>query len=263
MAAVAGLIKPTRRALVTCPEAKTFLRRAPGRPSEMRRKRADTLIRTLLREGIWPKLDILAIEANYEDATSRLNWKGDSFTLTPVSSPSFLRDRGWVSNGTSSYLDTGYAPGVSAGVAAQNDFCMGIWYNTGNTSNALDAGNTNCSINGIANLSAWSARCMNVTPLAFSSTLALSGEYSLCINRVAAGNYQGYVNGVLDGSQTQASAAPVSASIFIGARNNAGTPVSWVARRERALWAGAALTAGQIAAMHAALRVWMTGVGAA
>jgi hypothetical protein len=82
-------------------------------------------------DGVWSKLVMLYILATQDGNTGLLNLVNADWKLLPVNNPTFTVDRGYASDGTSSYLDTG---GVSAPAGANvwnfvkvNDCSMFGW----------------------------------------------------------------------------------------------------------------------------------------
>lgn len=90
-----------------------------------------TLIDGLVSDGVWSSLVMLYVLATQDGATALLNLVSADWKLLPVNSPTFTTDRGYASDGTTSYLDTG---GVSApaganvwNFVAQNSVSMFGW----------------------------------------------------------------------------------------------------------------------------------------
>ena len=85
-------------------------------PSAAQQTLQNTLVTDLKTAGVWDKLDVFYVFATDGDSDyATLNWKApSSHQVTKVSSPSFLSNKGFQTNGSSSYLDTNYNPTTDA-----------------------------------------------------------------------------------------------------------------------------------------------------
>ena len=89
----------------------------------------------------WAKLDAIWVHAAHGPEAARLNWLGDFYNCIPVNNPEFTVDRGYLGNGSSSYLDTQFNPASAVGAKfALASGSLGIRSNTNNTSNGSLAG---------------------------------------------------------------------------------------------------------------------------
>ena len=99
-------------------------------PDTTRKGLIDTCIAGLDSDGVLAKLQALWLIGSHDAQAARINAKTPgTFNLTAVSAPTFTADRGYETNGSTSYLDTNYVPSTSA---AQNDHALGIWINQTN-----------------------------------------------------------------------------------------------------------------------------------
>ncbi len=110
-------------------------------PDTTRKDLINALIAGLDSDGVLAKLQALWLIGSHDAQAARVNAKTPgTFNLTAVNSPAFTTDRGYQTDGSTSYLDTGYVPSTSA---TQNDHALGAWVNqtpndTGsNTINAM------------------------------------------------------------------------------------------------------------------------------
>jgi hypothetical protein len=96
-------------------------------PSSGQQAKQNKLLVDLKAGGIWSKLDSFAVFATDGSSSFALiDWKRLS-NYTAVNSPTFTVNKGYSSNGTSSYLDTNYNA-VTNGVNFQNtNACEGVW----------------------------------------------------------------------------------------------------------------------------------------
>lgn len=88
------------------PETIRFCAAMTTPPNSARRSRINTLIGTLITEGIWQKLGALFVFESHDQQSALLEWKLPTHTATAVNSPTFVADTGFSSNGTTSYIDT-------------------------------------------------------------------------------------------------------------------------------------------------------------
>lgn len=239
-------------------EAKALFARFTVKPTGVQKRAMDRLIRALKSSGAWAKLDVLYVMAAHDAQAAQRNWIADSFNLSPVNSPTFTAKQGYAGNGTTSYLDTGYAPGVSAGLASQNDVHLGVWVQSSYAAFEIDVGNTNCSVLAWSSGTAWSVRLMNASGGSLGSASSALGHS--VVSRASSTTINGYRGGSSVGTVAATSAAPVSAPLYICGRNNAGALATPTSRRQAIVHAGAALTAGQVAAMQSAFSAYLAAI---
>ncbi|MES5044093.1 hypothetical protein ABVB72_02300 [Rhizobium nepotum] len=92
-------------------------------------------------KSFWAKLDALWVHAAHDAQAGRLNWLNSSYDCVPINNPSFTVDRGYMGDGSSSYLDTGLNP-LTALLPkyTQNSGSIGIRSNTENVGTGSLAG---------------------------------------------------------------------------------------------------------------------------
>lgn len=238
-------------------EADALIARFTVPPPLVNAHAIDAVFKGLKVNDILSKMDVLWMTAAHDPQAAQRNWIADLYNLAagPSGTLSFIANRGYAGDGSASYLTTGYAPGVSAGVASQNSFHLGQWTPSNTSTSAIDVGNTNCAINAWTGTS-WNGRSMNSTATPAFATISTSVGHKV-INRSGSATVSGYRNGALDSSQSSTSAAPVSDGLFIGARNNSGTPASYTSRRQAIVHAGSALTAAEIAVLFSAFSAYL------
>jgi hypothetical protein len=110
------------------------------RPSYVNQLKQDTLIRSLKQDGSWDFIDVLYILAN-DDTTGNfalLNWTNPSlYSLTRISSPGFIPNRGYTSAGSTAFLSSSWAPSDGVKFEQNSASFGGMIYNNGdNTSPA-------------------------------------------------------------------------------------------------------------------------------
>ena len=124
------------------PETTALIARMAVAPTPERATAMDVLIQGLKGAQVWDKLDILHVEAAHTAQAAGLNWVSNNFTLTPVNAPEFVVDRGYRSDGSSSYLLTGFNPAI-AGKLVQNSAHLGVWIASEGAESGQDFGSVN------------------------------------------------------------------------------------------------------------------------
>lgn len=95
-------------------------------------------------DGNWDEMDVAWMPAQYDETNALQQLKSSSYTLTRVNSPEWLLGSGWVSDGSTSYLKTGFNPATNGIKFTQNDASIGVYSNTQSaTGFSVDMGVTN------------------------------------------------------------------------------------------------------------------------
>lgn len=189
---------------------------------------------------------------------------------TAVNSPTFTADRGYVFNGSTSYLNTGFIPATHAVAMTATSVHFEVYERTNvNSGTAYAGGVLNSSSRGISIrprssnnslILANSAAATFTLPSATSVGLTQGGRNGLLVT-----DAYGAKNGV-DMTRTVNPASlgaslPVN-SIFLGAYDNAGTAAGFRAASIGFSSVGAALSQAQRLARYNAVQAWATAVGA-
>ena len=191
-------------------------------------------------------------------------------TVTLVNAPAFSARRHFATNGSSSYLDTGFIPSTHKIAASTSNVRLAV-YLRDNVSNTLYAAGATSSSN----------RNLRVRPrngsLTYLDANSSSGTYTLPAatsagytagsrDAASGANSYGYKNGVAM-VQTVAPTAFAAASlpvvpILVGGYNNAGVFAGPRATSIGFMTVGATLSAAQELAQYNAVQAWATAVGA-
>jgi hypothetical protein len=236
-----------------------LIARMTAAPGEARSGLIDALVGALKDAGVWAKLDLLYVLAAHDAQAARLNWVSASYALAAVNSPGFLADRGYAGDGSTSYLDSGFQPGVTAGsLAARNDVHLGAW-SLGNVDpSGADAGSRNLYI--LPRSSGMLTSRCNDTATG-TVTVANALGHSL-LSRTGPAGYARYRDGASLGDATAASSAPDPTNLLVGAKSSSTVPNNYTSRRIAAVSCGSGLSAGEVAALRAALAVYLAALGA-
>lgn len=195
--------------------------------------------------SFWPKLDALWVHAAHTSEAGRLNWLGNVYNCTPINSPAFTADRGFLPDGSSSYLDTGHNPATAISPKfTRTSACMGIRSNTDNAANGSLAGyfdgnsNSGTSINPRATGDAITGRVnSSAGGVTFGASASSIGMFAM--NRVDSANISAYRQGMLVSSAASAAVTPPSGVLRLGSITDA----SYRACQFSMGWIGAGLTA--------------------
>jgi len=237
------------------PAAAALIARMSPAPSAARAIVINNLIVALKAADIWAYLDILYITAAFSSQSARLNWINSSYTLTPVSAPTFVVDRGYSGDGSTNYLDTGYVP---SGNMQQNNSHMGYWCLTDLSATMFDLGNAfntmiGRDVGGNLRVRARS----NSTP---SNSVPSSIGYSIW-SRNASNSYFVAKNGSVLSTYTDASTAGIGSALWICGKSD--STVGYSTRQIAAAHGGASLTSQKATLFYSALNTYMQAVGAA
>lgn len=241
-------------------ETQALLGRMAAGPGPARILLISTLIQALKAAGVWEKLDALYVLAAHDAQAARLNWIADRFNLTAVNTPVFVVDQGYSGNGTTSYLNTGFIPSTASGKYAQSHASFGIWSRTDTSLDAALGGSENTFIYKYGVGAAQFVVGINQVagPSVLVNVTSATGLFSL--SRVTAGELVWYQNGSRRIAVTFASTALESRPLYLLARSG-----SWfqpTSRQISAAFVGAGLSDAEMAALHAAVRTYLIGVGA-
>lgn len=249
-------------------EAKALFARMSVEPAATRKGQIDTLIRRLKIAGLWTKFDILYLLAAHDAQAARLNWIADAHNLTAVSSPTFTEDRGYAGNGSTSYLDTGWAPSTGPNFTL-NSASLGVYVNAGTDDGAATRVAAGCISSGAGAIVIPRSQTTNKLRGRINASASVDSTGSAatilglsCLTRTDASNVNLYRNGALDSTVSSASASMPAIALAILANNNAGVIANFSDARVAFAFAGAGLSAADIAAINTLVLAYLTPIGA-
>lgn len=251
------------------PATTALVARMSGAPDAARAALIDAAVRAIKASGVWAKLDLLYLLAAHDGQAARLNWVASGHDLAAVGSPVFTVDRGYAGDGFTSYLSTGWNPASDAACFAAASASMGVWLNAGTNSGVNGAvamgvsDGTNASILVPRGASNHVRGRLNAAASVESGGAAASRLGLSVLSRTDAGTLSFYRGAGLDGVAASAVSTIVSGAVFLGGSNVSGSLMNGVDNRIAAAFAGAGLSAGEVAALHAALSGYLAAVGAA
>ena len=242
-------------------ETDALIARMTVPPDAARVAAIDRLIDALCRAAIWEKLDCLWVLAAHDAQAARRNWIADRYNLAAVNAPVFTIDRGYASDGTTSYLATGYDP-VAAALPITAG--LGMWCRTHAVTIAV-SGNQNFSLSPRSQVANEIRGRIAVDDYSLDNFGAVADSIGLTVaQRETATLVTGWRDGVQVGSATRVGTAHAASSLNLLALNNAGTAQNFDGRQYAACCVlRAPASAAEQAALHGAMRDYMTTVGAA
>ncbi len=247
-------------------EAQLLFARFTGTLSSTNKNNMNTLINSAKTHGWWGKLDafyVFAIGTNAADAL--LNWKSSSFTATNMNSMSWVADRGFTSNGSSSYLDLGFDPSLQTVNFQRNSASYAVYVRTNSEGIMADLGAFNNSGTGNEFFSDFPGVGLYATLNGGGSDWAIANTNSSGLwvaSRTSSTSETLYRNGTLYGNASVASKALPNLSFYVGASHrNTGTSY-YSTRQIAAVALGAGLTTAEMVNFSSDLNTYMTAIGA-
>lgn len=252
------------------PATRAFIDRMAVKPTAKRRRLIDKLMRSVQASGAADQMDALHVIAAHDAQAARLNWLSDQYDLTAVNSPTFVVDRGYKGNGTSSYLLSPANPRTLHNNAAaklkRDGAHMALW--------RLTSGYT--AVKGLMGCREGASLFFDIVQFgatAFAARPNSGPERGLItvpatpglltMSREGATSAAYYWNGAPLTTLAEASVMPPNTTMAILAQNVTGEGPSAFAPDQIAFASfGGALTATQAAGLYAAIRAYLLAIGA-
>lgn len=233
-------------------------------PTAARQVLINNLVVALINAGVWSLLDVLYLLAAADSQAAKINWKSPgTFTATEVNAPAFVADRGYTSNGSTSYLNAVYNPQTAAGNLTQDSahLAVHVGTNTAAATTKSEVGWLRGRISALTAASAWQVQANSTSTSALTNTPNTSLGAFLW-TRVATGAFRYFQNGSFVASVSLVSSGLSNSNMLICAWNNSGTPANFSDRQVSAVYAGGGLTDAQVSAAYTAVAAYLTAVGA-
>lgn len=238
------------------PETARWLKTATGTPARARKNLYDDLIQALVDAGLWNDIEFLALLAAGDEGLALHGMKVATRVLTKFGAIPFVADRGYTSNGTTGYIDTGYIPG-SGGVATRDSLTL-LYSTMTNVAadNAFDvAAGNNLRVNTRTVAGNLAARVNSVT----SASIAVPDSIgTFALARTGANTVGYYADGAAIGATADASSALDGTTRLSIAKLG----VNYSPRQIGAVMVAAGWDATKVAAATAAIRGYLIAVGA-
>ncbi|TCT07612.1 hypothetical protein [Aquabacter spiritensis] len=227
----------------------------------------DILVRALIAAGIWAKLDALYLLAAHDAQAARLNWIQDAYTLATLNSPAFIPNRGYVGDGVTQALSTGFNAATAGGRYTQDSASFGAWSLTEAVEfTALIGADSGPPLRlayifplPYAFLAMVGVNCGEQTYTDNSTSLGL-----FAASRTGPAGFTTYRNATVFAVTSLASVEPPNAPFYLmGQSRNGGVDPAHPTSRTIAMgFIGAGLTGQEMADLHAATQTYLTEVGA-
>lgn len=223
-------------------------------------------IRSLKAAGIWPILDRFLVPAAENSLQGRTCWKS-LVVATAINSPTFTANRGFTSDGLSSYLDSNYPPASGPNFTLNS----GAIFEYSNTSRAAGDLQPIGVVNGATAqvlISSFFTGSVGVGRVNNSNATGASGatadNLGLCIASRTAGNLTTmYKRSASLGTVATASASIPAGNLAICALNNDGIGIiNFDTARVAAAGAASGLTGAQAASLNTILEAHLSAIGA-
>lgn len=233
-----------------------------------------TLEATLRAAGVWAKLSVLQVYAAADAATAAKNMIDPvgGPTASLVGAPTFTPFKGWATNGSSQYVNTGWNPSTDAKFL-QDDGTQGIYSNLGASGTGTNRGTWGPGPTPRAG-----------TSLGFSGAAPATAQFNILANanyatsqwnptgawmhgasamtRTDASTVKLHTQGVLRATNVaNASVGRAPGAYWLGALNNNGSPDNYGVTSHGAFWAGQSFTDADHLVLSNALDVLMASVG--
>lgn len=242
-------------------EADTYAAAMSVPPDDTRKALIDTFIGALKAASVYSTLDHLYILAAHDSQAAGLNVVSPAtHTLTPVSSPTFVADRGYTGNGTSSYLSVGRNWSALPSFT-QDEGSFGVWSTSTTAAAAATEGIIGAdgqSTERLVPRDNSNLTQVRVSAIASASQASSDGSGHTGANRVVSNFINIAKNGVYSADISSGSTAKPTADVTLLKSN-----VNFSSKNIAAAHIGSSLSSGQWTALYDALLAYMQGVGAA
>lgn len=214
-------------------------------PEIGRKRLIDETIRQLIAEEIWGELDSLFLFAAHSEQPGLIDWRNPDRNGTAVNAPTFTTDRGFFTDGSTSYIDTNFIADEDAVSFQPQNLSMGIYSRTGTNNNdwtdfGARTGNNNRQI--LIQLSSGGLyRIYSTGSPSSGFSPPITGLH--IARRIDSGESEGWKNGIKIFSVASGGGTSLGRrSIYIGGLNSDNTP-SLSSSREFSLFvAGSGMT---------------------
>ncbi len=254
-------------------EAKTLFASFTTPPTLTRKNSINNLIKATKADGTWALIDSLQVYCAADQQAALVDWKLTTRNATlSATPPTFAADRGLTTDGTASYVNTGFTPSTGAVASAMSgniiNGMFGVYERTNLASSQYHGGGPNTS-NKIIRLSprtGGGAIGLGFNRTTIVTSVANADSRGLVVAQVEADDSESvYKNGASLGSVASASGASAglgTVPLYLGCWNNNGTPTFGRAVTVGAFVYGARLPSGNQATLYNALQAYMTDLGA-
>jgi hypothetical protein len=209
--------------------------------------------------GVWPGLLGLHVYAAHDSQASLRNWIADQYNGTVNGTVTFTADRGHAGNGTTGYIDTGFAGNTAHANWGQDNATIGAYVNVAGGTAAFPMGQA-ATLNTFINPRNGAGNTQGRNHSTGTVTIAdpVGTRLGLtCAYRNASGTGGLTRNGSDLGTASSFSTTMNASNLSVGM----GNATFATDRIALAFW-GKAFTGAEIAAIYAAALAYLTAIGA-
>jgi hypothetical protein len=230
---------------------------AGSRYTSARQALIKSVLDELIENGIYERLSFLYL-ANSDSAGSLINLANPRQNATLKGAVTFTADRGWKTDGTSGYIDTGLSPMSSPNVELNSASFGAYILGTGASSTVLGTAASSAIILSAHTAGGNFSSRLNQTAADNFASAATAGHFAL--NRSNAAGYDKYLNGALVKTVTYAADTFISSSnvILLGANGGYADANTQLA----AAHGGLSLTATQMTVLYNGITRYLHELGA-
>lgn len=260
---MSGLLRPSPG-----PEARAWAAACTVKPSAARLSQLDRLlIRPLKRTGVWSLLECLFVLAAHDAQAGRVDLKNPSRVATEHGAPTFVADRGYDFNGTSSYLNSTFTPSSQATHMTGTSGCHGCYSRTDVAHNGSAYGSLNSSTQNLGMFPRTTGGNVEaaLNHAGSAAAKAVADSLGLFVYQRVGNQVEQFKRGVSLGTATLTTSGSTLTTLpqFIGARNQGGSPIAYRPFSCGAFLIGGALSGSQQESLAAALQAYLVAIGAA
>lgn len=269
---IVGIVGNAGRAVVNA-ESLALFARMTAQPSDDRKAAISALITSLKAGGVWAKLKALQIYAAADSQAASLNWVTNAGNASLINSPNFVVDRWIAGNASTSYINTNCNPN-SLG-CSQNSMTIAVWnsgpygsgaFNVGWPTAFSNAAGIDIQLSATASERPVLSGQINKSLGSYYTSATLTGNYThglIALVRSSAEEVFHSIRGVTvdSASSGQTSTGLHNANLYLGAGNNAGSPIYHHDMPFSAFVLGDALSASELLSMSNALDSYMQSLG--
>lgn len=229
-----------------------------GSVSATQQTRVDNLIKGLKTDSLFTIIDRIWLFGG-ESETHQAKIDIINLVTNTANGSIALSAAGYLSNGLTGYIDTGFVPNAGGHQYVQDSAAIGAYIQTGASDSgvAIGANSGGTLYSYIQQVGTFAAELNAGNFPNFSITT--NGDWSIV--RAAAGSVTTYRNGGSATNISDASGGLGSQSIFVCAQNNLGIAANFCSSKISAAWIGSGLNATQITNLAGRLNTYMTAWG--
>lgn len=251
----------------TTPQGNAVIAAMPTTPDADRQKLIQALVKGLIDDGIWTKLDTLYLTAAHAQDSSLLNWINPGTydcTVVNLLAANFTIDRGWTGNGVNGYLNTNYNPNTDGINYALNDASLGIYIRTNVSEDKRDIGASDGIPNVTEIVTGWTDGnayyWINNNILSLIANADSRGFY--ITSRLNANDQDLYRNKIKISDDNDASVGIPSVDLYIIALNNNGVANDFTTKQYSAAFTSSGMTQTNVNNFTDRIETFMDAIGA-